>query len=155
MTTDTAAGEVQDLRQQKKVITWLAEVFKLNPQLLNWGRAVMFLDVVLVPLVLLVAIGKEQYLLSAVFGVLFAGVADPGGSFGYRALRIAVFELAGAAITALGFAIATSGWGWLVLAAFVMTLAAGLTLRFGLHRFLAALLLNLDRAVTVELRRLQ
>jgi hydrogenase-4 membrane subunit HyfE len=66
MTTDTAAGEVQDLRQQKKVITWLAEVFKLNPQLLNWGRAVMFLDVVLVPLVLLVAIGKEQYLLSAV-----------------------------------------------------------------------------------------
>lgn len=37
MTTDTAAGEVQDHRQQKKVIAWLAEVFKLNPQGLNWG----------------------------------------------------------------------------------------------------------------------
>jgi hypothetical protein len=142
MTTDTAALEVEEHRRQGKVVAWLAEVFKLNPQGLNWGRGVMFLDVVLVPLVLLLVIGKEQYLLSAAFGALFAGVADPGGSAGYRAVRIAVFGLAGAAITALGFAIATSGWGWLVLAAFVVTLAAGLTVRFGLHRFIAALLLN-------------
>jgi hypothetical protein len=121
----------------------LSKVFELNPEGLNWGRAVMFLDVALVPLVVLVAVGKEQYLLSAVFGVLFAGVADPGGSYGYRALRIAVFGLAGAAITALGFAIATSGWGWLVLAAFVVTLGAGLAIGFGVHRFVAALLLNI------------
>jgi hypothetical protein len=141
--TNTTAGDVEDHRHQKAVIAWLAEVFKLNPEGLNWGRGVMFLDVALVPIVVLVAVGEPQYILGAVFGALFAGVADPGGSFGDRALRIAVFGLAGAAITALAFAIATSGWGWLVLAAFVVTLAAGLTVSFGVHRFVAALLLNI------------
>jgi hypothetical protein len=48
----------------------------------------------------------------------------------------------GAAVTAFGFAIATSGWGWLVLAAFGVTLVAGLTVRFGLRRFAAANFLN-------------
>ena len=33
----------------------------------------MFLDVALVPLVVFWAIGHEQYLLSALFGALFAG----------------------------------------------------------------------------------
>jgi hypothetical protein len=103
----------------------------------------MLLDIVLVPVVVLLAIGKEQYLLSAVFGAVFACVADTGGSYGYRASRTAGFGLAGAAMTALGFAIATSAWGWLVLAAFVITLLAGLTVAFGLHRFIAATLLNL------------
>jgi hypothetical protein len=102
----------------------------------------MFLDVALVPLLVPIAIG-EQYLLTAVFGALFAGVADPGRSYGYRVLRIAVFGLAGAAVTALGFGIATSGWGWLVLAAFVLTLVAGLAVRFRPHRLIAAPLLNL------------
>jgi len=44
----------------------------------------MVLDVALVPLVILLAMGEEQYLLSAVFGALFACVADPGGSYGER-----------------------------------------------------------------------
>jgi uncharacterized membrane protein YccC len=121
----------------------LTAVFALNEQGLNWARGVMFMDVALVPLVVLLAIGEEQYLLSAAFGALFAGVADPGGSYGYRAPRIAAFGLAGAAVTALGFGIATSGWGWLVLAAFGITLLAGLTLAFGTHRFVAAMLLNI------------
>jgi hypothetical protein len=69
-------------------------------------------------------------------------VVDPGGSYGYRASWLAVFGLAGAAITALGFGIATSDWGWLVLAAFVVTLVAGLTVKFGLHRFIVAMVLN-------------
>jgi Fusaric acid resistance protein-like len=126
-----------------KVMSWLSRVFALNPQGLNWARGVMFLDVALVPLVVLLAIGEQQYLLSAVFGALFAAAADPGGSYGYRSSHIAVFGLAGAAMTALGFGIATSDWGWLVLAAFAVTLVAGLTVKFGLHRFINALLLNL------------
>ncbi len=109
----------------------------------------MFLDVVLVPLVVFWAIGYEQYLLSAVFGVLFAGLADPGGSFGYRASRIAVFGLIGAAVTALGFGISGDAWGWLVLVAFAVTLAAGLAAMFGVHRFVAALLLNIWFVVTL------
>jgi Fusaric acid resistance protein-like len=142
MTTANASEQENQPPQHGKVMSFLSKVFALNPQGLNWPRAVMFLDVALVPLVVLLAIGKEQYLLSALFGTLFAGMVDPGGSYGYRASRLAVFGLAGAAITALGFGIATSGWGWLVLAAFVVTLVAGLTIKFGLHRFVVALILN-------------
>jgi Fusaric acid resistance protein-like len=128
---------------------WLSEVFKLSPDGLNWPRGVMFLDVVLVPLVVFWAIGDEQYLLSAVFGVLFAGLADPGGGFGYRAARVATFGLIGAAVTALGFGISADAWGWLVLVAFAVTLAAGLAAIFGTHRFVAALLLNIWFVVTL------
>lgn len=126
-----------------RVRAYASKVFALNPKGLNWARGVMFLDVALVPVVVLLAIGEEQYLFSAVFGALFAGMADPGGSYGHRASRIAVFGLAGAAMTALAFGIATSGWGWLVLAAFAVTLVAGLAVRFGLRRFIAAMLLNI------------
>ena len=49
-----------------KVVSWLSKVFELNPTGLNWPRAVLFLDVALVPLVVFWAIGYEQYLLSAV-----------------------------------------------------------------------------------------
>ena len=51
-------------------MSWLSRVFELNPAGLNWGRAVMVLDVLLVPLVVCLAIGREQYLLSALFGVV-------------------------------------------------------------------------------------
>ena len=57
--------------------------------------------------------------------MLFVGVADPGGSYGYRASHLAVFGLVGAAVTAFGVGIATSGWGWLVFAVFVVTLVSG------------------------------
>jgi hypothetical protein len=124
-------------------MSFLAKVFALNPEGLHWGRGVMFLDVALVPLVVVSAIGKEQYLLSAVFGAAYTVVADPGGSFRNRARDLAVFGLAGAAITALAFGMATSGWGWLVLAVFVVTLLAGLAVRFGLHRFVWGTLLDL------------
>ena len=123
-------------------MSFVSQVFALNPQGLNWARGVFFVDVALVPYVVLVAVGEQQYFLSAVFAVLFAGVSDPGGSFGYRALRLAVFGLVGAAVTAVGFGIATSGWGWLVLAVFVVTLVSGLAVKFGLHSSCVAMLLN-------------
>ena len=125
-----------------KVASWLSKVFQLNPAGLNWPRGVLFLDVMLVPLVVFWAIGHEQYLLSALFGALLAVVADPGGGYGYRASRIAVFGLIGAGLTALGFGIGGDAWGWLVLAAFAVTLVAGLAVMFGVHRFVTASLLN-------------
>jgi hypothetical protein len=103
----------------------------------------MFLDVALVPLVVFWAIGHEQYLLSALFGLLFAGLADPGGGYGHRASVIAVFAMIGAGLTAVGFGIGADAWGWLVLAAFAVTLAAGLAVTFGVRRFVSAMLLNL------------
>jgi hypothetical protein len=124
-------------------------VFELNPAGLNWPRAVMFIDIALVPLVVFWAIGHEEYLLSAIFGLLFAAAADPGGGYGYRASHIAVFALAGTGLTALGFGIGADAWGWLVLAAFAVTLVAGLAAMFGVHRFLAAYLLNVWFIITL------
>jgi len=132
-------------------MSWLSKVFALNLAGLNWPRAVLFLDVALVPLVVCWAIGHEEYLLSALFGVLFAGLTDPGGSYRSRASRVAVFGLTGAGLTALGFGIGGDAWGWLVLAAFAVTLVAGLAVTFGVHRFVAALLLNIWFIVALAL----
>jgi hypothetical protein len=143
MTAANQSGLANQPDQHGKVMSFLSKVFELNPKGLHWGRGVMFLDVALVPLVVLSAIGKERYLLSAVFGAAYTVVGDPGGSFRNRARDLAVFGLAGAAVTALAFGIATSGWGWLVLAVFGITLVAGLAVRFGLHRFVWGTLLDL------------
>jgi hypothetical protein len=51
---------------------WVSTVLAVNPAGLNWPRAVMFFDVVLVPLVVFWSVGHEEYLLIAVFGALFA-----------------------------------------------------------------------------------
>ncbi len=126
----------------RRVTSWLCRVFELNPAGLNWPQGVLFLDVAVVPLVVFLGIGHEEYLLSAVFGALFGAVADPGGGFRDRTSHNAVFALIGAGVTALAFGIGGTGWGWLVLAAFAVTLVAGLAVMFGAHRFVAALLLN-------------
>jgi fusaric acid resistance family protein len=122
---------------------WPSKVFAFNPAGLNWPRAVMVLDVVLVPLVVFWAIGHQEYLLSAVFGLIFSALADPGGSYGNRAWHVAAFGAIGAALTALAFAIGGDAWGWLVLAAGAVTLVAGLAIAFGVHRYVMAYLLNI------------
>ena len=58
-------------------MSWLSKMLELNPSGANWPRAVLFLDISLVPLIVFWAIGHEEYLLSALFGALFAWVADP------------------------------------------------------------------------------
>jgi len=69
---------------------------------------------------------------------LFVGLNDPGGTYGYRLPRMALNAVAGALLTVLGFAIGDGAWGVVVLAAFVITLAAGLMVKYGLHGFTAA-----------------
>ena len=130
---------------------WPSQVFAFNSAGLYWQRGVVILDVMLVPLVLFWAIGHEQYLESAVFGVLFTAVADPGGSYGSRVSRIAGFGLVGAALTALGFGIGGDAWGWLVLAAFAVTLVTGLAIAFGVHRFVAFNFLNIWFIISLAL----
>ncbi|MFI0928106.1 FUSC family protein [Streptomyces sp. NPDC021012] len=96
----------------------------------------------LVPLIVFWAIGHEEYLLSALIGLFFAALDDPGGSFGRRASYVSVFGLIGAGLTAPGSHLGGQAWGWLALAAFVVTLPAGLAVAFGARRFVTALLLN-------------
>ncbi|MEU8123344.1 FUSC family protein [Spirillospora sp. NPDC049024] len=126
-------------------------MFELNPADVNWPRAVAFLDVGLVPLFVFWAIGHEQYLLSALFGLLFAALSDPGGGYGHRVSHISAFALVGAGVTALGFEVGREAWGWPVLAAFVVTLVAGLTVAFGVRRLVNALLLNIWFIVVIGL----
>src|ERR1700752_3121125 len=112
------------------VASWLSKVFELNPAGINGPRAVMILDVLLVPLVVFWAIGDEQYLLSEVFGVLFGTVTDPGGGYGQRVFRMFLFGAAGAGLTGLGFGIGGGAGGWLVLAGAVAALVASLAVMF-------------------------
>jgi hypothetical protein len=131
------------------VMGWLSKVFALSPAGLNWPRGVWFLDVAMVPLFVIWAIGYEQYLLSALFGLLFSALSDPGGSYANRAWRIAVFGAIGAGVTALGFGIGGQAWGWLALVTFAVTLAASLGAAFGVRRFVVAMLLNVWFIITV------
>ena len=127
-----------------KVSSWLSKLFEVNPTGLHWPRAALFLHLMLVPLVLFWAIGHQQYLLSALFGALFAWHADPGGSYGQRVSRMAIYAAIGAGLTALAFGIGGDAWGWLVLAASAVTLVASLAVvMFGPRGFVNALMLNI------------
>jgi len=137
-----SAAKAQPIHRGK-FVTWLAEVFQLNPAGLIWPRAMMFLDIALVPLVVFWAIGHEEYLLSALFGALFVWLADPGGRYGPRVARMAIYAAIGAGLTALAFGIGGDAWGWLVLAASAVTLVASLAVMFGIRRFATCMLLNI------------
>jgi hypothetical protein len=147
----TASVKAGQPVRRDKIIAWLQRVFALNPAGMNWPRGVMILDVILVPLVVFLAIGHEEYLVSAVFGVLFSAVADPGGSYRYRASHVAMFGAVGSGLTALAFGIGGDNWGWLVLAAFMVTLLASLAVMFGVHRFVGAVLLNVWFVIALAL----
>jgi hypothetical protein len=120
----------------------LSAIFELNPKGFNLRRGLTIIVILFAPLVVLSLIGESKYWLPVSFSALFVGLSDPGGDYGVRLPRMVGVGLIGALLTALGFAIGGGPWGWVVLAVFVVTLAAGLVLRFGLHRFVAALFLN-------------
>lgn len=117
-------------------------VFKLNRKGFHLRRSVSLLAVALIALIVLSALHQDKYFLSMMFGLVFLGVSDPGGEYGYRMSHMAVFTVTGALLTALGFGIGGRAWGWAVLAVFVITLLGGLAVKYGLHRFVSAVLLN-------------
>ena len=85
---------------------------------------------------------ERRYFLIAIFGALIVALRTPAGRRP-PAARMAVMAVAGALLTALAFGIGGGAWGFVVLAAFVATLLAGLAVKYGLHRFVAAYLLNI------------
>lgn len=124
-------------------MTQLAEVLALKRQAFNLRRGIGVAAVMLLPLIVLGVLHQEKYFLSVAFAALFVGLSDPGGEYGYRLPRMALVAVAGALLTALGFALGDRAWGLVVLAAFVVTVLAGLGVKYGLHRFTAAMLLNI------------
>ena len=120
----------------------MAKVFELDRKALNVSRAVV-VAVVLVPVVIVLEVlDLPHYVVTVVFGALYVGLSDPGGDFGHRAASMGDVALIGALLTLLGFAIGPGAWELVVVAAFAVTLASGLAIKFGVHRFAALLLLN-------------
>jgi len=120
----------------------MTKVFQVNWQGFNLRRGVIVAVIMGLLIVVGVLPAERRYFLSAIFGALFVAMVDPGGEYAYRVSRLAVFAVAGALLTALGIGIGPGAWGWVVLAAFAATLLGGLAVKYGLHRFVAAYLLN-------------
>ncbi len=106
----------------------MTAVFALNRRGLNVRRALEVVGVLLVPLLVLGVLDKEKYWLSLAFGILFVALSDPGGTYRVRVREMAWVAIVGTFLTGLGFAIGGGPWGWVVLAAFVVTFVAGLAL---------------------------
>jgi hypothetical protein len=123
-------------------VSRLSKVFEVNRQAINVPRALEAVGVLFIPLVVLAAIGEERYFLSVTFAILWVALCDPGGPYRDRLHTMAGVGVVGALLTALGFAIGGGPWGWVVLAAFAITLLCGLALKLGTHSFVAAALLN-------------
>jgi hypothetical protein len=123
-------------------MTQLTKVFEVKWQGFNLRRGAILLVILGLLIIVGVLPGERKYFLSAIFGALLVALVDPGGEYGYRVSRLAVFAVAGALLTALGFGTGPGAWGWVVLGAFAATLLGGLAVKYGLHRFVAAYLLN-------------
>ena len=124
-------------------MTQLKKVFEVKWQGFNLRRGAVFAVVLGLLIIVGVLPHDRRYFLSAIFGALFVALSDPGGKYGPRVLAMAAMAGAGALLTALGFGIGGGPWGFVVLAAFLATFMAGLAVKYGLHRFVAAYLLNI------------
>jgi len=120
----------------------MAKVFGAKWQEFSWRRGAILAVILGLLIIVGVLPAERRYFLSAIFGTLLLALADPGGKHAPRVARLAIFAVAGALLTALGFGIGNGPWGWVVLAALVATLLGGLAVKYGVHRFVAAYLLN-------------
>jgi uncharacterized membrane protein YccC len=119
----------------------LAEVFAVDHRGIKPIRGLIVIAAMLISLAIMSAIGLEKYWLSLVFAMLFCALSDPGGTYRRRVGSMAAVGLIGSVLTAVGFAIGGGPWGLVVVVAFVVTLGAGLSLKFGKHGFTAGLML--------------
>src|SRR5262245_34296455 len=105
---------------RERLTDWLSKVSTHDPSALHWARGVLLLAGMLVPLVFFWAYGHEVYVVSALIGAVFSLVTDPGRAYGQRVIRMILFGLFGAGVTALGFWMGGKAWGWLVLVTFAV-----------------------------------
>jgi len=69
-------------------------------------------------------------------------LSDPGGPYGARLRAMTWVAVGGAFVTGLGYAIGGGPWVIVVITAFVITFLSGLAIKFGVHAFTSALLVN-------------
>jgi len=129
----------------------VADVFGFDKSKLNWPLGITIAIALFVPLVLLALIGQDVYWLSVSFGVLFVGLADPGGRLGPRAAYVAVFGVIGAVVTAWGVWVGSAGWMLVTASTVIVTLLTGLVIRFGVRRFVTGSLLTAWFLIAISL----
>jgi Fusaric acid resistance protein-like len=120
----------------------MAQIFSVNPKGLNLFLGFAVGGILLVPLLVMVAIGLENYWISLAYGILYPALSDPGGEFSVRAREMSIIAVIGAVLTLWGFGIGSGAWGWVVLSVFVVVLAMSLAIGFGMHRFVSGIQLS-------------
>jgi len=120
----------------------VSRLFVINRKGINVPRALVTIGIFFIVLLVVVLVGEEKYWENVTFAALFVGVSDPGGPYGARLRTMTWVALGGAFVTGLGYAIGGGPWLIVVIAAFVITFLCGLTIKFGVHAFSAALLVN-------------
>ena len=123
----------------------IANLFEFKTDKLNWGSGLRVVVALIVPLIVLGALGLTQYWPAVSFGAFFVGISDImtlKAPIGYRMRRLGIITLAGALLTALGLVLGVN-WELAVLGTFVITLLLGASLAWGKPAALAAYLLNI------------
>jgi hypothetical protein len=122
-----------------------AHLFEFKTDKLNWGLGLRGLVALVVPFIVLAALGIPQYWAPLSFGVIFVAIGDvftQTAPIGFRMRRLAIITLVGAVLTALGVVMGVN-WELAVLGTFVVTLLLGATLVWGKPDALAAQQLNI------------
>jgi len=120
----------------------LEKIFEIKREGINVPRGLVTIGLFLLVLLVVVLVGEEKYWENVTFGALFVAVSDPGGAYSARLRAMTWVALGGAFVTGLGYAIGGGPWAIVVIAAFVITLLCGLTIKFGVHAFTSGLLVN-------------
>ena len=129
----------------------IERVFAADGQKLNVKAGAAIAALLFLLWFLIVQTNQQKYFVPVVFAVLLVAQSDPGGTIGKRIAGMSLFALLGALVTAFGFYVGNEAWGFVVLAVFALTLACGLAVKLGVHRFAAGLLLNVWFLVVLSL----
>ena len=123
-------------------MSWLTKVFEIKRDAIDVPRGLVTVGLFLIVLLVVVLVGEEKYWENVTFGALFVALSDPGGPYVARLRAMTWVALGGALVTGLGYAIGGGPWVIVVIAAFLITFLSGLAIKFGVHAFTSALLVN-------------
>ena len=82
-----------------------AHLFEIKTDGIHWGLGLRVVVVLIVPLIVLGALGLTQYWANVSFGVIFVAISDVftlKAPIGYRMRRLGIITLSGALLTTLG-----------------------------------------------------